>query len=257
MNFLRKNIILIVILLCAISGVLNESFWRSPSRIKTLAADILKDIARSKSDRVRLDYKIYYLSFLPFGRLIYATEFSDQSTRVSLSAITKDSIVESFLDASAQITSTRDLLTGLSNTYKEKTVFKKSLKEKEILFDRTASVATRDGDVKIKIDSDIDDPVSAFVGLLRAPYRDGATERARCLAKDEIYEMTANLRAKQDGLLDILIDIHRENKTSSHGARVNVFVTDDELRIPVFFKSWTPAGYLCAVLDSAYLVKED
>jgi hypothetical protein len=73
----------------------------------------------------------------------------------------------------------------------------------------------------------------------------------------DIYNFKVTSLNVSEGIEEVLIDIKRKNLTSSHGGNLHVWITVDNARTPLVFKSWTPVGYASVVLDRVELEKAE
>ena len=190
-------------------------------------------------------YKMYFWSLIPMGELRIKTQVNELGNVFSFEATTKNSFAEKFIAAKASAESYFSKNIHLPYKYEEMTDVKGKIKTKEIIFDQANLITTR-GDRKFKIPMNTYDPVSAFVYLLSLPL----TQRheIRFVSGEDVFILRSSPKETQDGICKILIEMARENKTSSHGAKFYVWVSADNARVPFVFKCWSPAGYVSVVL---------
>jgi hypothetical protein len=196
-----------------------------------------------------LTFKLYYWSLIPMGELRFVTNASRQDTIFSAEALSKGSFVGNFITASARIEShfsKKDDL--LPYKYVETTNVKGIIKTKEVLYDRQALLSIR-GKKKTRISKDTYDPLGAFIHMLALPLETGESSDILFISGGDLYNLRAALLKEGPRIMEVLVDIKRQNLTSSHGGTLHVWVSNDDRRIPLAFKSWTPAGYASAILN--------
>jgi hypothetical protein len=218
---------------------------------KSAKKDLVFNIFGSNKELV---YKMYYWSLIPLGEFKFVTKVDDLGNQFSLQATTDKSFAEKIIKANARVTSYFSKNIQLPYKYEERTEVKGKVKTKEIIFDQANLITTRE-DKKFKIPTDTYDPVSAFVQALIMPLTKGSEQKIKMVSGEELYILKATVIKEDSGIAEVILDIKRENLTSSHGANFHVWITQDSARIPLVFKSWTPAGYASVVLDRVELEK--
>ncbi|MBI5873606.1 MAG: DUF3108 domain-containing protein [Candidatus Omnitrophica bacterium] len=238
-----KRYFLVILAFFLICGILKDMIFDTPLRAK----NNIGSLSSAVSHRV-LVYKMYYGSILPIGTLNFAYTSKEDTDIYSAQATTLGSFIEKFIEASARIETHFLKKNGLPYQYIETTVVKDKQKSKEIFFDQENLLVTRD-DRKIKIAEPTYDPLGAFVHLLTLPLEKGVIHQVRCLAEDVVYIMKGDVVFVSGGVAKISIDIRRDGQPSGHGASFDAWITDDNSRSPLVFKSWTPVGYVSVVLN--------
>ncbi len=197
----------------------------------------------------KITYNVYFLSIFPVGKMHFLVKREQDEDIYSLQVTTVNSWINRFIEADASVETHLDKESFLSRRYLEKTDVRGKVKTKEIVFDHNNLIAERD-DVKMRIPEGICDPVGAFVQAITAVYVDQKVHEFKFLSKEKIYILKSSLYSEKNGLYELHLEMFREDSSSNHGARVHVWVTADEGRIPLLFKSWMPAGYGSVVIDS-------
>lgn len=243
-----KRIILSILFGLVLVGIAKDRFLDTP-------AAVLKKIypgpvfGESGSSFV---FDIYYASLLPFGTLTFSTRTQGNKIVYSIEATPVGGILGRRIDAAARLEAfmSQD---GWSDQYLETTRYRQKTKTKTIDFDRHALVAAR-GNKKIKIPKDTFDPLGGFMSLLSLPLGTGP-QSIKCLAEDVIYEMRATVIDSRNGISHIFVEIQRGDGSPGHRASFHVWV-HEKTRVPLVFKSWTPAGYATVILDKIEKYKE-
>lgn len=253
-----KIIVSVVFMMALVLGIAKSQWLDTPARsvkkISTFHAGLKKNdintnlFARNKA----LTYKMYFFALIPLGKLEFQTKVQDSQSIFSFEANTEGTYLQRFIKARARIESFFDYQKHLTDKYVEETEVRGKVKTKEIVYDHENLVAIRK-DQKVKIPPDIHDPIGAFLDLLSLPQKKGDTQRIRFMTGDEVYVLKATCLDIKNEIAEILIDMRREDLTSSHGATFRVWVTADNARIPLLFKSWTPVGYMSVALEKAVL----
>ena len=192
-------------------------------------------------------YKMYFWSLIPMGELRIKTQVNELGNVFSFEATTKNSFAEKFIAAKASAESYFSKNIHLPYKYEEMTDVKGKIKTKEIIFDQANLITTR-GDRKFKIPMNTYDPISAFVYLLSLPLTQG--HEIKFVSGEDVFILRSIPKGTKGGICKILIELARENKTSSHGAKFYVWVSADNARVPLVFKCWSPAGYASVMLKA-------
>ncbi len=246
-----KVLFLILFFILIVTGIVKDKVFDTPqaclNKLKQLPAaiNINDNIFESRKTFI---YKMYFWSMIPMGELRYSTKRSDLDVVFSLEALTDGSFIERFITAQARVESyflKNDLL---PYKYTERTQVNGKVKQKIVLYDRINLLSIQD-DKKIKISPDTYDPVGAFVHMLTLSLKPGEDRNIPFLSGHDIYIFKARLLNNDRGIDEVDIDMRRKNLTSSHGGRLHVWLTSGNNKIPLLFKSWTPAGYASVVLD--------
>ncbi|MGE5279818.1 MAG: DUF3108 domain-containing protein [Deltaproteobacteria bacterium] len=220
-----------------------ESFLHTPKR--ALAVVRARDLAPG-NDRT-LTYRIYLGSLIPFGTITITRTRRDGAPAYAIEALSRGSVAHAFIDARAAFASLFDAATGMPQRYVETTRVNGKTKSKSIIFDRQTLTAAS-GERRIKITPQTYDPVGGFMAVLERPFTDNRTETVEMLSKRDIYVLKAHKKARTDGALKVGIDVHRADATSNHGATFDVWLTREQPRVPLLFRSWTPAGFVTVIL---------
>jgi len=246
-----KTIMFIFVLILVIVGILKDRVLDTALNCKKKVGSISNnnDLALNifDSDKTFV-YKMYFWSIIPMGELRYSTQTRDSDVVFSFEALTKKSFVEKFITANARVESYFSKKDLLPYKYVEITKVNGKVKQKEVFYDR-AKLLSVQGDKKIKISRDTYDPVGAFVHMLTLSFEQKKDYKIPFLSGHDMYVFKAKLINKVQDIDEISIDMRRQNLTSSHGGHLHVWITADNNRIPLLFKSWTPAGYASVVLD--------
>ena len=237
--------------LCLVAVVKDKVFDTPQNSFKKIKLEPSKDTETGVFKRNRtLVYKMYFWSIIPMGELRFITTAKEPDIIFSFQASTNGAFVEKFVTAQAQVASyfsTKDLL---PYKYTEWTAVKGKIKKKEVLYDREGLLSLQ-GEKKIKITKETYDPVGAFIHMLTLSLKAGKDCAIPFLSGHDMYILKARLLKEDRGIDEVEIDMRRENLTSSHGGHLHVWLTADNNRVPLLFKSWTPAGYASVVLDRA------
>lgn len=234
-----------------ISGIIKDKVFDTPQKSKERAVSFLLESAKRDPKTNIFDtdktlvYEMYFWSLIPMGELRFKTQINDLGNIFSFEATTENSFAENFIAAKAKVESSFSKNICLPYKYREITDVKGKVKTKEIIFDQANLLTTR-GDRKFKIPMNTYDPVSAFVTLLSLPLAE--QHDIKFVSGEEVYVLRSTPKGAKDGISKILIEMARENKTSNHGAKFYVWVSADNARVPLVFKSWTPVGYASVVL---------
>lgn len=253
-------LVIFLILICA--AVLKDKIFDTPQRCKERIESLLSKSAKNDitANIFNLDktyvYKMYYWSLVPLGELKFITRVNDLGNIFSFRASTQGNFIEKFVRADAGVESYFSKNIRLPYKYTETTIVNGKTKTKEILFDQVNLITSR-GDKRFKIPLNTYDPVSAFVHMLTLPIDQNDREKIKFISGEDVYLLKSTLINESDSIAEILIDMRRENLTSSHGADFHVWLTQDHARIPLLFKSWTPAGYFTVVLDRVSIDRDD
>ena len=252
-----KISILVIFLALVTSAIVKNVFFDTPDnclkkiKSRTSKNDIEAD--HFKTNRTFI-YKMYFWSIIPMGELRYSTQAGATGIVFSFEALTKKSFIENFINAQARVESHFSKKDFLPYKYAEKTVVNGKIKQKDVLYDRDKLLSVQ-GDKKIKITRDTYDPVGAFVHILTLPLELNKDYSIPFLSGYDMYLLKARLLKKGRRIDEIDIDMRRQNLTSSHGGHFRVWVTADNSKIPLLFKSWTPVGFATVVLESVDNVK--
>ena len=246
-----KRSLFVVLLVLIVSGIAKDQLFDTPQKSKERVASTLANLAKVdlkvnifNTDKTFV-YKMYFWSFIPMGELRFKTQVNDLGNIFSFEATTEKSFAEKFIAAKARISSYFSKNIRLPYKYEEITDVKGKIKTKEIIFDQANLITTR-GDRKFKIPMNTYDPVSAFVYLLSLPLAE--EHEIKFVSGEDIFILKASPKETKNGICKILIEMARENKTSSHGAKFYVWVSANNARVPLVFKCWSPAGYASVVL---------
>lgn len=253
-----RYFLLYVFIFLLISGIIKDKVFDTPAMAsKKVKKFMMGQVETDKPVRAipltkKITYSVYFYSILPMGKMCFEEEKEKGEFIYTLEVMTGDTWIKRFIEANASVQARLDGKTLLTNSYLEKTKVREKVKTKEIIFDHEKLIARR-SDVKIKISKDTYDPVGAFIHAITASYIDQKVYEFKFLSKEEIYILKSTLISKKNDLYEICLEMFREDSSSSHGAHIYVWVTADEARIPVLFKSWMPAGYGSVVIDSVEL----
>jgi len=241
-----KSLLWVLLALLIVAGIVKDALFDSPGAAKKIADRYEK---KSGSPNTKtLVYKIYFFSLVPMNVFEFSTREDVSESFIGLKVFTAGSWIDRFIKASVSVESRKSREGRRPDTFIEIKNVKGKVKTKEILFDRESSVAVL-GKVKVKITPGTLDPVRAVVNALEHPYGSNRTFEADFFTKKTIYILKSELIDEKDGVYEILMDLGKTDPSSTHGARLRVWVTADDARIPLVFKSWTPVGYASAVLS--------
>lgn len=252
-----RYFLLFLCLFLVVAGIVKDKILDTPA----MALKKMKDVQRNAvkaggpinslyvSAKNKVAYNVYFYSIFPMGKMYFTVEKEKEEFIYSFEVTTNDTWMKRFIEADASVQAHLDKKSFLTTSYLEKTKVNDEVKTKEIVFDHKKLIAQRD-DVKIKILENTYDPVGAFMRAITAQYDDQKSYEFKFLSKKEIYILKSSLISKSDDLYEISLEMFREDSSSNHGARIFVWVTADEARIPILFKSWMPAGYASVVIDS-------
>jgi hypothetical protein len=254
---LRKiKIVLFCLALFLIAlGVIKDKIIDTAKNCKK-KTDISSILSESKADIFEtpriLVYRLYFWSLIPMGELKISTKPGDSSIVFTAEVDSAKSFVERFIAAKASVESHFSKKDRLPYKYVERTEVKGKIKEKVVLYDRENLLAIQ-GERKIRIAKDTLDPLGAFIQMLALAPEKGRNIDIPFMSGGDIYNFKVTSLNVSHEVEEVLIDIKRKNLTSSHGGGLHVWVTADNARIPLVFKSWTPAGYASVVLDRVEL----
>ncbi len=249
-----KYCVLAFFLILVCFAIIKDKVFDTPEKSKQKVASFLSKSAQNSLEtnifgtNKTYVYKMYYWSIVPMGELRFRTQVDDLGNVFSFEARTKGSFAERFIKASAAVNSYFSKNIRLPYKYTEITDVDGKVKTKEFIFDQ-ANLITTVGERKIKIPLDTYDPVSAFVRMLSLPLKGGAEQKIRFLSGRNVYVLKSTVLNESSGIVEVLVDMKREDLTSSHGAKLHVWITQDNVRIPLAFKSWSPVGYVSVVLQ--------
>lgn len=125
--------------------------------------------------------------------------------------------------------------------YREITITPEKEKSKEIVFDPVRKLAMREG-MKYKIPDNTHDPLSVFFAFLSSDFVLGKEIVLNLLSKEEIYEFRATPEELRDNIYKISGEVHRQDKSSAHGARFKMWVLNGKTRVPLLIKASTAVG---------------
>lgn len=251
-----KRVLALGFLLFVLAGVFKNALRDTPKRCLRKVAGLQERLRTNRAETnvfdkdKRLVYRIYYFALVPMGRLTFQTKATDAETRCSLEATSEASIAQYFVQARAGLQSILDKKTRQALKYSERTYVNGKVETKEIVFDQRNFLAMRDG-LKIRIPENTYDPLGAFMATLALPLDFGVQKTVLFLTKEVIYAMRSKVIKAGGGIVELLLDARRLDRSSNHGATFRVWLTDDSLRIPLLFKSWTPVGFVSVVLEKA------
>lgn len=247
-----KKIIIFGILLLIALGVLKDQYFDTPTACLRRVQPFLEELSAERNEggllgsNKELFYNMNFWSLLPMG-ILKLSIVDGMDRYISMEADTNDSWIGNFFKASASFKSYFQENGYLPKLYQEQTRVKEKTRIKEIIFDQKELIAQR-GDAKIKIPENTFDPLGAVLYAFTLPYERNPHQEVRFLSKEEIYLLKADLLENKDGFYKIKMEMRREDLSSNHGATITVWLTADERRIPLLFKSWTPAGPVSVVL---------
>lgn len=250
-----KKIWLIVVammVIAAVFGIIKDAFIDSPVACRR-KIDIYLTSRRNDSiednlfSKRTISYKLYYGGLFCLGTFKFNTVPSSGETVFILEVSPRGGFLENSITAWARMES-HFQYRDFPSLYAEKTQYRTKVKSKLIEFDRNERIAKR-GDRKIKITEKIYDPVGAFVHILSSPFEKDAPITAECLAEDTVYDVIAVPAQEKDNVYRLSVEIKRKGGGPGHSSRLNVWVTADNARIPLAFKSWSPVGYVSAILE--------
>ncbi len=247
-----RMFLVLLILSFSLLALLKNFIHDTPQRCYATVAGAIgkngKRAAEVLDGDYTLVYKISYFSLIPMGTFKISKTERRKGPVFTGEALTDNTFIDIFVQASIRVESHFSREFNMPYRYVETSKVRDKIVTKEIEFDRAGKIAFRE-DMKIRIYADTYDPLGAFVKALNLPF-DGDREYAiNFLSKKSIYLLTAKKTHQSKEFFEILVDVRRENRTSSHGATLKVWLTSGAGRIPLLFKSWTPAGYVSVVLE--------
>ena len=151
--------------------------------------------------------------------------------------------IKSLYDARMQLACAVSPSDKLSLWYREKSVTPEKTKVKEIDFDRVKNIAKRE-DMKYAIPHETCDPLSVFFNFLDHRFVLGEPIVLQIFSKEEIYEFRATPIEESDSIYLVIGEVFRQDKSSSHGAKFEMWIKDGSVRIPLLIKLTTPAGFV-------------
>ena len=157
-------------------------------------------------------------------------------------------LAREFYNGRAEIVSHIAKNTLLPLVYKENLYVSDSLdKTKTIVFDHKKLIAECEGK-KYKIAQNTFDPLSSIYYLRVKELRMNEEFVINLISKEEIYEIVGKMIKKEDDVNLIEAVLQRKDKSSSHGGKFYLWITDDAMRLPLLIKAWTKAGLITARL---------
>jgi hypothetical protein len=246
-----KIFLTVSVLLLLVVGVIKDKVFDTPQycKMKTdwASTSLEREVHIFETPRT-LVYRIYFWSLVPMGELRITTKPQQESVVFSAEADSAKSLAERFVVAKAGVESHFSKKDHLPFKYVEKTEVNGKIKEKEILFDRENLLALQ-GSKKIMIAKDTVDPLGAFVQMLMLSLEKDRVVTIPFMSGGDLYSFKVTSLSVEGGIEEVLVDMKRWNLTSSHGGYLHLWLTHDNRRIPLVFKSWTPVGYASVVLD--------
>ena len=254
-----KLLILCIFFALVIAGIAKDKILDTPQHcIKKIK--LLPDKNTIEANIFNLNktltYKMYLWSLIPVGEFKFTTEAQGLDVVFSFKASTQGTFIEYFVTADARVESYFSKKSLMPHKYAERTEVKGKIKKKEVLYDR-ANLLSLQGNKKIKISNDTYDPVGAFVHMLTLPLEKGKEYHIPFMSGHDMYIFKASVLNETQGISEVSIDMRRKNLTSSHGGHLHVWITANNRRIPLLFKSWTPIGYASVVLDRVSMNEGD
>jgi hypothetical protein len=232
----------VVLVFFTATAFLKDVLYDTPQRVVRLASAV------KGMESYSLSYKIYYMSLIPVGTLKMSRRISSIGPIYAAEASTEASPADIFVRAKASLESVFDAQTNLPLRYTEMTTVNGSVKKKEIEFDRENGIAIS-FDQKVRINENTYDPLGAFAAAIDFPYADENDHLLGLLSKESLYFLKAKKVGFSKDFIEVAIYVAREDLTSSHGATLQAWLTNDSPRFPLVIKSWTPIGYASGVLD--------
>ncbi|OIO35445.1 MAG: hypothetical protein AUJ74_06190 [Candidatus Omnitrophica bacterium CG1_02_44_16] len=250
---LRKIKILLagLILFLVVFGIIKDKIFDTAQNCKKkmgISSSYLSREANIFETPRTLVYRLYFWSIIPMGELKISTKPGDSNTVFTAEADSAKSFVERFIAAKASVESNFSTKGRLPYKYIERTEVNGKIKEKEVIYDREVLLAIQ-GKKKIRIAKDTIDPLGAFIQMLTLSLEKGKVVVIPFMSGGDLYNFKVTSLNVNEGIEEVLIDIKRANLTSSHGGSLHVWLTNDNSRVPLVFKSWTPVGYASVVLD--------
>jgi hypothetical protein len=247
------------VLFLLVAGVVKDKIFDTAQNCKKKTA-ILSALPESKTEFFEtsstLVYRLYFWSLIPMGELRISIKAGDSGVVYAAEADSTKSFAERFVVAKARVESHFSWKDDLPYKYVERTEVNGKIKEKEVLYDRENLLAMQ-GEKKTRIANDTVDPLGAFVQMLSSSFENWKDIVIPFMSGGDSYNFKVTSLNVNNGIQEVLIDIKRKNLTSSHGGHLHVWITADNNRIPLLFKSWTPVGYASVVLDKVLIKQKD
>jgi len=250
---MRKKIIkylLIAVAAFIIVAIAKNEFTDSPKIALKIAKQSTGFSNVNLLEKKTLVYNLYYNALIPMGKLSFSVVLDENLIHLSAQATTNNTFIENFIKAQASLESDVSKESYLPLSSRERTIVSGKEKIKETRYDFNELLAQKN-DLKIKINDDTHDPVGAFFHLLSLPYNLGESRIVKFLSDTEIYTMKATMVSAKDSIEEFSLEIKIEDLSSNKGARLHMWTTEGNDRIPLVFKGWTPVGYVCAILTKS------
>jgi hypothetical protein len=250
---LRKifKVIFIAVSIFIVISVLVNTYNNNPQFIlKKLSQDVLavsSDKFKGHTDWLwregrKFSFDIIYMNVFCAGEAkLFIKEEKQIPAFIIKAEVGPNDFLKRLYDAKMVITSTVDANNKISLIYDELSQTPEEKRSKEIIFNPVARIAQREG-IKFKIPDYTYDPLSAFFNLLDAEFKIGKPIILNSLSKEEIYEFKATPVQLQGGIYKLEGEVHRQDKSSTHGARFTIWVKDANMRIPLLMRVVSAAG---------------
>jgi len=242
------SFVLVVILVAMLSSVAINMYSNTPNYIER-NLNVIDDVSRFKnhgdwlwcSGRSFVFDIIYMNIFSPGAANLYIKEEEQSSTFTITVEIELNDYFKRLYDAKMLICSTVDKANKLSLLYKEVSHTPEKDDSKEIVFNPATNIAQRQG-IKFRIPDYTYDPLAAFFNLLDSDFEIDKEITLNTLSKEEIYELKATPVEFKDNIYKLEGEAHRQDKSSSHGARFTIWIKNGQVRVPLLMKVITAAG---------------
>lgn len=243
--------IFILIFIIAIAIVTINIYKNNPQRIlKSLGKEIYtisNDKLKTHSDWLwqadrRFTFDIIYMNiFSPGTASIVIKEEGQIPAFIIEAEVSLNDYFKKLYDAGMAIKSTVDKDNKLSLRYQELSYTPEKTRSKEIVFDPVANIAQRAG-IKFKIPDSAYDPLAAFFNLLNSEFNIGEPIVLNLLSKEEIYEFKATPIEFKNNIYKLQGEVHRQDRSSTHGATFTIWIKNGGVRIPLLIKVVSAAG---------------
>ena len=244
---------LILLIVIIVGVILKNIFLNNPNRIKSVLKDKIqnsdcKDCLSASDwlwqDGRSFEFEIIYMNFFSLGsaRMDVLVDKLERSPVYILKAMFRPNVLfRKIYDASMEISSVIEVGTKLPRIYKETTNTHGKEKIKKIFFDQRQNIAEREG-FKYEIPNGTHDPISAFFGLFDQDFKLNEEIVLNLLSKEEIYEFKIKPIELKKGIYKLKGDVHRQDKSSLHGADFTMWVLNDNKRVLLLIKVVSAGG---------------
>lgn len=237
-NFILLACVILVVILSIRETILNNPYF------------ILRKLSKEEggifSEGKELIFLVKYMGIIPVGiakmKVEGVTIYNGKNVYKLLAQAEILKPISIFYKAKARIESYMDKKRLHSLQYIENLYLPhKDVKTKKIVYDQDKLIMRREN-MKRRIPANTQDSLSSIFYLRTLDFKLNKTFTINLISKQEIYELKAEALKKDRGIWMIKATVARKDRSSSHGINFLIWLSDDARRLPLLFKSWTPAG---------------